>query len=80
MHNVRLINALLNCSMLFCYLQLTDFGEAIIVENDLSFTTERGTPNYCAPERFKVASEDTTFSTASDIYSLGTFYLVCIPP
>ncbi len=66
--------------MFFCYyLQLTDFGESIIVGDDWSVTRERGTLEYSAPERCIPPGEGIKFGTASDIYSLGTFHLVSIP-
>ncbi len=60
----------------FCYLQLTDFGELITVEDDLSLTWVSATTYYGAPEMFNISSKGSKFSTASDIYSLGTFHLV----
>ncbi len=63
----------------YYYLQLTDFGESIIIGDDWSVTRERGTMDYSAPERCIPHPEGTMFGTASDIYSLGAFHLVCIP-
>ncbi len=61
-------------------MQLTDFGETIIIGDDWSVTREKGAMDYSAPERCIPPTEGKKFGTASDIYSLGTSHLVYIPP